>query len=126
MPQTRNPEVAGGEKDTQQQSNEMEVAAAPAKEQQEQQQELGEVQFDDSPIVNPAPSYADEDEEFLFGQTDLPDEPVSTSSSLRPVPSKNVYRYLSVLAKAAEDPDAPAELHAFIRILQESLSASDL
>lgn len=136
MPQTevRNPEVAGGEKDVQQQANELETAAGPAKEQQEQEfadltpnsPPEGVELVDPRMEPDPVPSYGGEDQEFLFGMTDRPGEPVSTgATSGRPQPPKNVYRYLSILAKAAEDPDAPEELHAFIRILQETLSAAD-
>lgn len=134
MPQTeggesRNPEVAGGEKDTQQQANKLETAAGPAKEQAFADLTPGSspegVEFDDTPPANPLPSYGNEDEEFLFGMTDRPDEAVPFGLSQTPQPPKNVYRYLSVLAQAAEDPNAPAELHAFIRILQESLSAGN-
>lgn len=138
MPQTegggsRNPEVAGGEQATQQQANELKTAAGPAKEQSEQQfadltpnSPPEGVEFDDPRrAVDPMPSYEDEDQEFLFGMTDLPDESPAMGGSRRPVPPKSAYKYLSALVKAAEDPDAPPELHAFIRILAEALSTGD-
>jgi hypothetical protein len=133
MPQTgqRNPEVAGGEKQVQQAANETEVAAAPAKEQAAQQ--FVDVTPNSPPegvqLVDPrmeaeaAPSYEDEEQEFLFGATDRPNEPANFGvNTLKPQPPKNVYRYLSALAEAAEDPDAPEQVHALIRVLNDTLT----
>lgn len=137
MPQTeapRNPEVAGGEQQTQQAANVTEAAAAPAKAQAAEAQQFMDLTPGSAPegvelqdpraLPDRVPSYRDEDQEFLFGATDRPDEPLSFgATSTRTQPPKNVYRYLSVLAQAAEDPDAPAQVHDFIRILQDTLGA---
>lgn len=136
MPQTeaapRNPEVAGGEKQSQQAANKTEVAAVPAKAQQAEAQEFADMTPGSAPegteLVDPrtlpdqAPSYEDEDQEFLFGVTDRPNEPVNLGVTAQtPQPPKNAYKYLTILAEAAEDPDAPEQLHAFIRLLQDML-----
>jgi hypothetical protein len=129
----RNPEVAGGEAQVQQQANEMEAAAAPARAKQQEAQQFVDTRQGSPPegvelqdprqIPDQVPAYGDEDEEFLFGATDRPNESVNFGvTSQRAQPPKNVYRYLSVLAQAAEDPDAPEQLHAFIRVLQNMLS----
>ncbi len=73
--------------------------------------------------VETAPSYGDEEEEFLFGATSRPDEPANFGvTTLKPQPPKNVYRYLSALAEAAEDPDAPEQVHGLIRVLNDMLT----
>jgi hypothetical protein len=136
MPQTepqRNPEVTGGEAKVQQQANEMETAAAPARAKQQEAQQFVDTTPGSAPegvelqdprhLPDQIPTYADEDEEFLYGATDRPNEPVNFGvTSQRAQPPKNVYRYLSALAQAAEDPDAPEQLHAFIRVLQDMLT----
>jgi hypothetical protein len=138
MPQTgaqqpRNAGVSGGEKDTQQAANQTEAAAAPARARQQEAQQFVDVSPNSPPegvqLVDPrmenesVPSYEDEEQEFLFGQTDRPDEPANFGvTTQRAQPPKNVYRYLSSLAEAAEDPDAPEQVHALIRVLNDLLT----
>jgi hypothetical protein len=132
MPETeqRNPEVAGGQKKTQQAANKTEAAAGPAKAKQQEAQEFvdttqgsppeGVELVDPRAVADTAPSYGDEIEEFLFGMTSRPNEPVNFGVTAQQAPPpKNVYKYLTKLAEAAEDPNAPEQLHAFIRLLQD-------
>jgi hypothetical protein len=130
----RNPEVAGGEQAVQQQANATEAAAAPAKAQAAEAPQFADTRKGSPPegvdlqdprqLPEQVPSYGNEDEEFLYGATDRPNEPVNFGvTTQKAQPPKNVYRYLSVLAQAAEDPDAPEQVHAFIRILQDMLGA---
>lgn len=132
MPETeqRNPEVAGGEKKSQKAANKTEAAAGPAKTKQAEAQEFVDTTQGSPPegveLIEPrdvadlAPSYGDETEEFLFGMTSRPNEPVNFGVNAQQAPPpKNVYKYLTKLAEAAEDPDAPEQLHAFIRLLQD-------
>lgn len=131
MPQTQNPEVGGGKQDVQKAANELEVAAAAARQPRSEPVRAAKpdaepvgVEFDDEVGQRETiPQYANEDEEFLFGMTDRPDEPVFNGAMpRRPQPPKDVMRYLGALADAAADPNAPQELYAFMRILQETLS----
>lgn len=86
--------------------------------------ELQDVEFaDEQGEGDVIPSYANEDEEFLFGMTDRPNEPMLDGvTGGRPVPPKDVHTYLGALAEASADPNAPPELFTFMRILQELLS----
>jgi hypothetical protein len=73
---------------------------------------------------NKAAQYGNEDEEFLFGKTNRPNETMQTGVMARKAPaSEMIYRYLPELLAAAAEPDAPAELHAFLRLLQHHLGA---
>lgn len=158
MPQTagggsRQPEVQGGERDSQQAANDLRAAnqeqfdvmesqyaqigrRAPSRTEGIKQGQgvagpqdasvsaasLG-VEFDDTigsdDII---PQYANEDEEFLFGMTDRPDEPGWAGASARPQPPRDIHRYLGALVDASGDPNAPQELFQFMRVLQELLS----
>lgn len=139
MPQTeitieRNPQMAGGERRTQQAANQTESAAGPAKAQQAEAQQFSDLTPGSPPegvelqdprqLPEQVPSYGDEDQEFLFGATSRPNDPVNSgATSQKPVPPQNAYKYLQKLSEAAEDPDAPEQLHAFIRLLQNMLGA---
>jgi hypothetical protein len=135
MPQTE-PGGAGktkSKKETQQAANTLEAEAKPAVAKEQEAQEFLDltpgsppegVELQD-PRMAPesVPGYADEDEEFLYGMTDRPDEPLNFGvNTLKAQPPKHVYRYLSALAEAAEDPNAPPQVHAFIRVLNDMLS----
>jgi hypothetical protein len=126
MPETeqRNPEVAGGEKKSQQAANQAEAAAGPAKAKQQEAQEFMDLTPGSPPegveLVEPRDVADAAPEEFLFGMTSRPNEPVNFGVTAQQAPPpKNVYKYLTKLAEAAEDPDAPEQLHAFIRLLQD-------
>lgn len=68
---------------------------------------------------------ADEEEELLFGETLRPnDVPGMRPSPYRkqvPAP-RNMERDFALLSEVAKEPDAPAELHAFLRQLSFHLN----
>ncbi len=69
-------------------------------------------------------TYADEEEELLFGETLRPDDvPGMRPSKGRvkvPAP-KGMERDFALLSEVAKEPDAPPELHAFLRQLSYHL-----
>lgn len=68
--------------------------------------------------------FADDDEEFLFGPTTRPDEPVTAGATVRRAPPPSgIDAWLPVLLEAAAKPGAPPELHAFIRRLRSLAGA---
>jgi hypothetical protein len=80
------------------------------------------------PEDRPAPAArfkpVSEDEQFLFGPTQRPDESVFTGAprgGAKNPPPPTLGRWLPTLLKAAERPDAPPELHAFIRRIRDAL-----
>lgn len=126
----RNPQVAGGEAEVQQQANQLEAAAQPARAQQKQAQpappQLTDqdppfgVELDDSEQQDLLPAYGNEDEEFLFGATDYPDTPANFGvTSTQPPAPRNTMQYLGTLADAASDPNAPDEIHMLLRVLTD-------
>jgi hypothetical protein len=66
---------------------------------------------------------ADETEEFLYGPTQRPNESVFAGAARpgRTAPPADLGRWLPKLLKAAQSPDAPPELHAFIRRIRDAL-----
>lgn len=67
-------------------------------------------------------SYGSEDEAFLYGPTQRPEEPVSSgSTSAEAPPPAEAFPGLLSLLKAAEAPGAPVELQQFVRLLQEQV-----
>ena len=61
---------------------------------------------------------ANEDEAFLFGPSNRPDEHVALTRPTKLVPApRDLEKYLDVFSEAARQPDAPPELLAFVRIL---------
>jgi len=71
------------------------------------------------PQIGMRGSYGDEEEEFLYGPTLRPDEPVTAGATSRLAPPPpGVQSWLPKLLAAARQPDAPPELHAFLRLLR--------
>jgi len=64
-----------------------------------------------------------EDEELLFGPTMRPDVPANRgiNTSGKVPPPEVMRRYLGAMVEAAKDPNAPEELHAFLRLLNYHL-----
>ena len=87
------------------------------------------------PAAAPAPrapkpegpiSYADEDEELLFGPTARPQDSMAWAGR-SPVPRRprNLERYLGKLTEAARQPDAPKELLDFMRVLSYHIGSGE-
>jgi hypothetical protein len=77
------------------------------------------IQFQPRPKPGAVTKFADDDEEFLFGPTTRPDEPVTSGAVARFAPApKTLGSVVDKLLLAAAQPDAPPELHAFIRLLR--------
>ena len=71
------------------------------------------------PETGPVGGYVDDEEEFLYGPTERPDESPTAGVTPRIAPPpESVRRWLPQLLAAAQQPDAPPELHAFIRLLR--------
>lgn len=67
-------------------------------------------------------SYADEDEELLFGPDGGSEEEMAMAArnafTRKP---KNLEKYLPALVEASRQPDAPAELLDFVRVISYHL-----
>jgi hypothetical protein len=70
----------------------------------------------------PKPSYADEDEELLYGPTSRPNDPMQRGvTQVGKPPPQNIMRQLPALIEAARQPDAPPQLIAFLQLLLNQL-----
>jgi hypothetical protein len=70
-------------------------------------------------------SYGSPDEEFLFGPTRRPGEPVSTgATSAQAPPPADVGLWLPKLLEAAADPSAPPELLELVKVLRERMQGA--
>jgi hypothetical protein len=63
-------------------------------------------------------SFENDDEEILFGPTSRPDVKLGSKlvSAKPPLPG-GIEKYFDLVAEASRDPNAPRELHDFVRIL---------
>lgn len=69
-------------------------------------------------------SYGDDFEEFMYGPTDRPEEPVTTGATARKAPPPgDMATWLPRLLEAARDPNAPLELQNFLRLLRHHSGA---
>jgi hypothetical protein len=81
--------------------------------------EVPGVTFRERPKPGMTGKYGSEDEAFLFGPTERPDEPVTAGATARFAPAPDTLKAIMPgLLAAAALPDAPPELHAFIRLLR--------
>lgn len=62
--------------------------------------------------------YDDENEEILFGPTTRPNEPMGINIPRAVKRPKDLGIFLPTLTAIADSPDAPQELHDFLRMLQ--------
>jgi hypothetical protein len=64
-------------------------------------------------------SYGDDFEQFLYGPTSRPEEPVTAGATARSAPPpKDMALWIGKLIEASRQPGAPKELHDFIKMIR--------
>ena len=102
-------------KQQQEGANALEAAASP----EQGTLEVPALQQRQTPQAVPFSGFEDEDDELLYGPTDRPNDLMRNTgrtAGTAPIPQGLIQR-IPALLEAAKQPDAPPELHAFIRIL---------
>jgi len=69
-------------------------------------------------------SYGDEFEQFMYGPTERPDEPVTTGATGRSAPPpQDIATWLPQLIEASRQPGAPRELLDFLKLVRHLVGA---